>query len=331
MPSVKRARLEPLRPHSSFRQYYHNITDVDKTPRVSQLRATAHPTSPNPPLTDDSSVSRQPTPTHTSVTPPLQSSPHPQSSGLDHPQTTTAVSESGVIEDVLTRHTTRLTEAFSSDLHYFSNKFTELGFIRRKAASDIHTMVGVGSGGKGDKLLDLVTANFHASCNKKNWFKHFVSVFSCEEAYKDLATSMSEYYGSSCKVSSSSTTYAALLSPNPSVQSHSDRPCLSSEVGRSQVMTHNEPQLVHTQSQDSRHGQSSHMQRFIDYVKTFYRGYEVERNPKVVKLPKMPTKVYINRVCIDRSSVRNAREYDEVTEAMVLEGSVDVVHGRKWP
>ena len=73
------------------------------------------------------------------------------------------------------------------------------------------------------------------------------------------------------------------------------------------------------------------MQRFIDYVKAFYRGYEVEINPKVVKLPKMPTKVYINLVCIDRSNVSNAREYDEVTEAMVLEGSVDVVHGRKWP
>ena len=57
----------------------------------------------------------------------------------------------------------------------------------------------------------------------------------------------------------------------------------------------------------------------------------VERDPKVVKLPKMQTKVYINLVCIDRSNVRNVREYDEVTEAMVLEGSVDVVHGRRWP
>ena len=45
----------------------------------------------------------------------------------------------------------------------------------------------------------------------------------------------------------------------------------------------------------------------------------------------MPTKVYINLVCIDRNNVRNAREYVEVTEVMVLEGSVDVVHGRKWP
>ena len=41
--------------------------------------------------------------------------------------------------------------------------------------------------------------------------------------------------------------------------------------------------------------------------------------------------MYINLVCIDRNNVRNTREYDEVTEAMVLEGSVDVVHGKKWP
>ena len=339
MPPAKIARLEPsVRPHSAFSQHQHNIGTTVRTPSVSQLRATqttAHPTPPNPLLTDDSSVSRQPTPTHTSVTPPLQS--HSQSSGSDHPQTTTAVSESlvhhqsRIVEDVLTRYTSRLTETFSNDLHYFSNKFTELGFVRRKAASDILTMTGVGSGGKGDKLLDLVIANFHTSCNKKKWFNTFVDVFSCEEAYKDLATSMTEYYSRSCKVSSSSTAYAAHLSPNPSVQSHSDRPSLSSEVGRSQVMTHNEPQSMHTQSQASSHSLSSHMKHFTDYVKALYKGYEVEKNPMVVKLTKMPTKEFINLVCINRNNVRNAREYDEVTRAMVLEGSVDIVHGKKWP
>ena len=90
VPPAKIARLEPsVRPHSALSHYQHNITDIgttDRTPSVSQLRVTqttAHPTPPNPPLTDDSSVSRQPTPTHTSVTPPLQS--HSQSSGSDHP------------------------------------------------------------------------------------------------------------------------------------------------------------------------------------------------------------------------------------------------------
>ena len=338
MPPVKIARLEPsVRPHSARSQHQHNIGTTDRTPSFSQLRATktAHPTPPSPLLTDDSSDSRQPTPTHTSVTLPLQS--HSQSSGSDHPHTTTAVSESlvhhqsRIVEDVLTRYTSRLTETFSNDLHYFSNKFTELGFVRRKAASDILTMTGVGSGGKGDKLLDLVIANFHTSCNKKKWFNTFVDVFSREEAYKDLATGMTQYYSRSCKVSSSSRAYAAHLSPNPSVQPHSDGPSLSSEVGRSQVMTQNEPQSVPTQSQASSHSLSSHMKHFIDYVKALYKGYEVESNPMVVKLTKMPTKEFINLVCIDRNNVGNAREYDKVTEAMVLDGSVDVVHGKKWP
>ena len=338
MPPAKMARLEPLvRPHSALSQHQHNIGTTDRTPSVSQLRATqttAHPTPPTPLLTDDSSDSRQPTPTHTSVTPPL----HSQSSGSDHPHTTTAVSESlvhhqsRIVEDVLTRYTSRLTETFSNDLHYFSNKFTELGFVRSQAASDIHSMTGVGNRGKGNKLLDLVIANLRTSCNKKKWFHEFVGIFSCEKAYKDLATSMTEcMYGRSCKVSSSSRAYAAHLSPNPSVHPHSDRPSLSSEVGRSQVMTHNEPQSVHTQSQASSHSLSSHMKHFVDYVKALYKGYEVESKPKVVKLTNMPTKMYINLVCIDRNNVRNAREYDEVTEAMVLEGSVDVVHGKKWP
>ena len=97
-------------------------------------------------------------------------------------------------------------------------------------------------------------------------------------------------------------------------------------------MSHNEPQSVTTQSQASSHNlSSSHMQQYIQYVKTVYRGSEVERDPKVVKLQKMPTKVYINLVCIDRKSVDNAREYDEVTRTMVQEGSFDVVHGKKWP
>ena len=332
-----------MRPHSAFSQDHQKITDVgttDRTPSVTQLRGaqtTARPTPPNPLLTDDSSDSRQPTPTHTSATPPLQS--HSQSSGSDHPQTTTAISgslvhhQSRIVEDVINRHTSRLTEAFSNDLHYFSNKFTELGFIRRKAGSDILTMVGVGSEGRGDKLLDLVTASFHTSHDPRKWFGEFVSIFSHEAAYVNLATSMTEYHNRHCK-DNGSYTYLSHPSSSPSLQSHShttDRPSLSSQVGRSQVMSHNEPRSVNTQPQASSHSLSSHMQQYIHYVKTVYRRSEVERDPKVVKLQKMPTKVYINLVCIDRKSVDNAREYDEVTRTMVQEGSLDVVYGKKWP
>ena len=96
-------------------------------------------------------------------------------------------------------------------------------------------------------------------------------------------------------------------------------------------MSHNEPQSVTTQSQASSHTLSSQMQHYIDNVKVFYKGYRVERNPKVVKLLKMPTKKYINLVCINRKNVRNHREYDKVTEAMVCDGNVDAIHKKKWP
>ena len=314
----------PLQSHSQSRT-------TDRTPSVSQLRATQttpHPT-PNPLLTDDSSDSRQPPPTHTSATPPLQSSPHPQSAVSGSP----AYHQSRIetVEDVINIHRSALTRAVGNNLTYFSNKFIELGFISSEAYENIRTKLGVGEREKGSHLLSLVTDNASTARDKKEWLQKFISVFSQERAYSDLGTTMTEC---SSNIYTSPTAYAAHLPPDPSFQSHShtiDRPSLSSQVGRSQVKSHNEPQSVHTQSQASSHSPSSQMQQLIDYVKTVYQGSEVERDPKVVKLQKMPTKVYINLVCIDRKSVDNAREYDEVTRTMVQEGSLDVVYGKKWP
>ena len=344
--TVPPARLEPsVRPHSALSQHHHNITDVgttDRTPSVSQLRATQttpHPTPPNPLLTDDSSDSRQPTPTHTSVTPPLQS--HSQSSGSDHPQTTTAVPESlvhhqsRIVEDVINRHTSFLTEAFGNNLLYFTGRFTELGLIPSSASDSIHTVMGVGNRHKGSELLRLVVGSCRISRDSKSWFRAFLSVFLSEAVYKDLAKSMEEEFKLNCKHSSS---FADPSGPNSSsshsLQSHShttDRPSLSSQVGRSQVMSHNEPQSVNTQSQASSHTLSSQMQHYIDNVKGFYKGYRVEKNPKVVKLLKMPTKEYINLVCINRKNVRNHKEYDKVTEDMVCDGNMDAIRKKKWP
>ena len=72
------------------------------------------------------------------------------------------------------------------------------------------------------------------------------------------------------------------------------------------------------------------MSQFIDYVKTIYRSSEVERDTKVVKWPPTPSKVFINLACIDRASVRRG-DYDEITEAMVRDGNVDVIFGSKRP
>ena len=321
-----------MTPHSALSQHHHNITDVgttDRTPSVSQLRATQttpHPTPPNPLLTDDSSVSRQPPPTHTSATPPLQSSPHPQSAVSGSP----AYHQSRIetVEDVINIHRSALTRAVGNNLTYFSNKFIELGFISSEAYENIRTKLGVGEREKGSQLLSLVTDNASTARDKKEWLRKFISVFSQERAYSDLGTAMAECSSNNF---TSSIACAAYPSPNPSHSHTIDRPSPSSQVGRSHVMSHNEPQSVTTQSQASSHNLSSHMQQYIQYVKTVYRGSEVERDPKVVKLQKMPTKVYINLVCIDRKSVDNAREYDEVTRTMVQEGSFDVVHGKKWP
>ena len=72
------------------------------------------------------------------------------------------------------------------------------------------------------------------------------------------------------------------------------------------------------------------MSQFIDYVKTIYRSSEVERDTKVVKWPPTPSKVFINLACIDRASVRRG-DYDDITEAMVRDGNVDVILGSKRP
>ena len=62
----------------------------------------------------------------------------------------------------------------------------------------------------------------------------------------------------------------------------------------------------------------------------------VEKDTRTIKWPPTPSKVYINLMCIDRARITSAKvgrrsEYDEVTEAMVRYGDVDVVHGKKWP
>ena len=66
-------------------------------------------------------------------------------------------------------------------------------------------------------------------------------------------------------------------------------------------------------------------------MRTVYRKSKVERDTNTVKWPPTPSKVFINLVCIDRNRVGQRNEYDEVTEAMVQHGDIDVVHGKKWP
>ena len=108
--------------------------------------------------------------------------------------------------EVINRHSTALTIAIGDDLVYFSDKFIELGFVTRRAANDILNKLGIGNQEKSRQLLNLVITNCSISLDQRKWFGEFVSVFSSEAAYRDLATIMTEDFStgkhSSCDPSS---------------------------------------------------------------------------------------------------------------------------------
>ena len=295
---------------------------------------TQYPTKVDAP--DQRSVSIPTGRTQILATPPIKSSvdskystqiavsPHSEcDDALDH--------QSEVVEDVINRHTSDLTLTIGNDLQYFSNKFIELGFIRRAASDDILTS-GMGNREKGSHLLRLVIINCHTSRKKREWFSNFVSVFANEAAYNDLATSMTEvfehYVSHAHSTNYGSTNHFSYRLHGP-----------SSNVSLAHTaFSHNKPQCTESQGYVSNQSQNnlvatSHVNAFIDYVKSVYSESKVQKDTSVVKWPPTPSKVYINLACIDRHSVRvKSRAYDEVTEAMVRDGNVDVIlEGTKGP
>ena len=77
-------------------------------------------------------------------------------------------------------------------------------------------------------------------------------------------------------------------------------------------------------------GSKALFNQFIQYLKTLYRRSPVEKRTEVLKL-QTPGKMFINLACIDRKTKGLRTEYDEITEAMVRDGNVDVIEGRKCP
>ena len=77
-------------------------------------------------------------------------------------------------------------------------------------------------------------------------------------------------------------------------------------------------------------GRRELFQQFTESVKSLYRSSAVEVCTQVLKLPTSREK-FINLACIDRKTEGLRTEYDEITEAMVRDGNVDVIHGRKCP
>ena len=199
-----------------------------------------------------------------------------------------------IIEEVINRHTTELSTLIGDDEVYFTNEFIRLGIITRHSSKEIRTTCGIGNGERGRRLLDTVTTNIGGSRDR---FEKFVSVFSSEPAYQELATSMTENFrtGSNCS--------------------------LSHNVAESCVA---HPPIGPFQSS---------VAAFVNHVKTVYRSKSVERDTTVVKWPPTPSEIYINLAMINRqANSAKCKKYAEVTETMVHDGNVDVIlKGAKEP
>ena len=78
------------------------------------------------------------------------------------------------------------------------------------------------------------------------------------------------------------------------------------------------------------HDSKALFNQFIQYVKILYKSSPVEKRTEVLKLA-TPGEVYVNLACIDRKTEGLRTKYDEITEAMVRDGNVDVIEGRKCP
>ena len=87
-------------------------------------------------------------------------------------------------------------------------------------------------------------------------------------------------------------------------------------------------QSDHLPNSDS--GSKALFDQFIQFVKILYKSSPLEERTEVLKL-RTPGKMFINLACIDRKTKGLRTEYDEITEAMVRDGNVDVIEGRKCP
>ena len=99
-------------------------------------------------------------------------------------------------ETAIIRHHSHIVRTISHDLDHFSAKFVEKGFVTSDVSSDIRSIHGVGNGVKATRLLDSILNNMKISRNKPKWFHEFISIFSMEAAYRDLAERMMETYHS---------------------------------------------------------------------------------------------------------------------------------------
>ena len=89
----------------------------------------------------------------------------------------------------------RLLDVISTDICGFSAKFLQNGFITWDAKTELSTTLGVGDKSKAGRLLDIVHAAMPAG-DKQEWFDNFISIFSVDAAYQELAEDLKKEYES---------------------------------------------------------------------------------------------------------------------------------------
>ena len=100
---------------------------------------------------------------------------------------------------MLQKHRALLVGIIGNDLDYFCNTFVEIAFIRATVPGEIRSMHGVGKREKAEKVIDTVAENLNLKISdqdREEWFQKFLSVFSAQPTYADLAKRMVDTYNS---------------------------------------------------------------------------------------------------------------------------------------
>ena len=97
---------------------------------------------------------------------------------------------------VIRHHRTHIVRTISHDLDHFSGNFVEKCFVARDVSRNIKSMHAVGNTEKASQLLDAVIDNLEISKDKQKRFYEFISIFSVEPAYRELADTMKRMHHS---------------------------------------------------------------------------------------------------------------------------------------
>ena len=95
------------------------------------------------------------------------------------------------IVDVVTKNMTILVSTVSLDLTYFTSKFIEDGFITQTATHAVLSKLGINDEEKARQLLYVINKNHELSLDKQEWAERFITAFSSQAAYNDVATTLS--------------------------------------------------------------------------------------------------------------------------------------------